>query len=287
MGSIGGCSSLSRPTGPSGASSPTSSSKCSRAERGAHDPVSGSNKNATASRRRPLPEDAFIIFVRYTVRVIYLFTGSDIARTRAKAFQWVAAARAKAPDAAYIRLTVDQLSREALEHALSSQGLFFSKTLVLLDDPFAEKEVGELILELLTTLKESANPIGIVAPKLLAARAKKLEAAAEKVFTVDAAPKRERGFNSGLVNALGARDGRALWKELMKAYREGDAAEQLHGLLHWKARDLMKKGSPAWTKQDARALSLALIELLSDSRGRDLELPLALERFALSLGAAK
>ncbi len=215
--------------------------------------------------------------------MIYLFHGSDVHKTRAKAFQWVAAARAKAPDAAYLRLTADQLSTESLADALSSQGLFFSKTLVLLDDPFAESGAGELVLEHLEALKASPNPVAILAPKLIASRATKLEAVAEKVFKIDAVAKKERGFNSGLVNALAARDGKTLWKEITKALRDGDAPEAVHGLLHWKARDLMQKGGRGWSPEGSRALSISLIELLSDSRGRDLPLPLALERFALEL----
>ena len=215
--------------------------------------------------------------------MIYLFHGSDLNKARAKASQWVAAARAKAPDAAYVRLTADQLTEASLSEALTSQGLFFAKTLVLLDDPFAESEAGELVLAHLDALKDSPNAVGILAPRLLASRAGKLEAVAEKSFKVDAAPKKDRGFNSGLVNALGARDGNLLWKEIVRAQRAGDAPEAVHGLLHWKARDLMQKGSRTWKPEEARALSVSLIELLSDSRGRDLPLPLALERFALGL----
>ncbi|MEK7100046.1 MAG: hypothetical protein AAB883_02830, partial [Patescibacteria group bacterium] len=204
--------------------------------------------------------------------MIYLFHGSDAGKVRAKAFQWVAAARAKAPDAAYVRIGADQLTEEALMDALSSQGLFFAKTLVLLDDPFSESTATELVLENLNVLKDSPNPVAIVAPKLLAARVKKVEAAAEKVFKIDAVARKERGFNSGLINALAARDSAGLWKEIIKTRREGDAPEAVHGLLHWKARDLMQKGGRGWGKEEARTLSVALIELLSDSRGRDLPL---------------
>lgn len=215
--------------------------------------------------------------------MIYLFTGSDVNRVRAKAFQWIAAARAKAPDAYYSRMSAENVSEAGLREALAAQGLFFSRTLVVLDDPFANAESAETVLGLLPELQASQNVVAIIAPKLLAARAKKVEAVAEKVFTIDAPKKVERGFNSALMNALGAKDGQALWKEIVTAYRLGDAPEMVHGLLHWKARDLMKKGSRAWTPAEARRLSRDLILLLSDSRGRDLPLGLALERFALTL----
>ncbi len=215
--------------------------------------------------------------------MIYLFHGTDTGKARAKAFAWIAAARAKAPDAAYIRLQGSQITEETLRDAISAQGLFFAKSLILLDDPFADEDAGETMLSMLDVLTASENPVGILAPKLLAARAKKLEAAAAKVFKEDAVPKRDRGFNSALVNALSAKDGKTLWKEIVKAERLRDVPEITHGLLHWKARDMMQKGSTKWGKEGARALSVALIELLSESRTGDLPLGPSLERFALSL----
>lgn len=216
--------------------------------------------------------------------MIYFFHGSDVEKARQKAFQWVAAARQKAPEVAYLRLSADEITPEALDEAASTQGLFFLKSLVLLDDPFAKAESAELVFGALPALAASDNAIAILAPKLIPARIKKVEAAAAKTFTFDiAAKKSERGFNSALVNALGARDGAGLWKEIQKAYRQGDAPEAVHGLLHWKARDMMQKGGRAWSREEARALSRDLIELLSDSRGRSLPLKESLERFALSL----
>lgn len=216
--------------------------------------------------------------------MIYLFHGTDSAKVRAKAFQWVAAAKEKRPDASYVRLSTEAITEEALMEITASQGLFFSKMLVLLDDPFATADSAELVLEHLDILVASENPIALVAPKLLAARVKKVQAKAEKVFVNDLKEKKEaRGFNGALVNALAARNGSLLWTELQKAERLGDAPEALHGLLHWKARDLMEKGSPKWNKQDARKLSRDLISLLSDARGGELPLKESLERFALSL----
>lgn len=216
--------------------------------------------------------------------MIYLFSGSDIEKTRTKAFAWVAASRKKAPEVSYVRLGADAISEMSLQEVASTSGLFFTKSLVLLDDPFSLKDSGDAVLDALKMLAESPNPIAILAPKLPAAPAKKIEAKAEKVFKTDVTEKKvSRGFNSGLVNALGAKDGRALWEEIAKANRLGDAPEMLHGLLHWKARDMMTKGSRSWTRAEARTLSLDLIELLSESRAQSLDLGIALERWALSL----
>lgn len=215
--------------------------------------------------------------------MIYLFHGSDVSKARQKAFQWVEAARQKAPDAVYMRISAEQVSEMALREALMAQGLFYTRSLILLDDPFSLSESGEVVLELLEELVASDNPIAILAPKLHPARVKKLEAVAAKVFTFEEVVKPARGFNSALVNALAHKNSVQLWVELQKAYREGDAPELVHGLLHWKARDMMQKGNAIWGKEGARTLSRDLITLLSDSRSGDLPLKEALERFALTV----
>lgn len=226
--------------------------------------------------------------------MIYLFHGTDVEKARAKAFAWVAAARAKEPNLAYVRLAREEMTPAALEDAAASGGLFVKRLLVVLDDPFPAARVSEEeapvqetstdLEDRLEALAASDNAIVILAPKLSAPRTKKLlkHAKLEYQFdkkTVVAA----RGFNSGLVNALAARNGAKLWAEIERALRAGDAPEMLHGLLHWKARDLMQKGARGWTKEEARAVSRELIELLQMSRRGGLGLALGLERWALSI----
>jgi len=53
--------------------------------------------------------------------------------------------------------------------------------------------------------------------------------------------------------------------------------------LHWKARDLMAKGSRVWSAEQSRRLSLTLITLLGNARRTGVPLALALERFTLSV----
>ncbi len=229
--------------------------------------------------------------------MIYLFHGSDIDKARTKAFEWVAKARVKEPNLAYVRLAREELTDAVLEDAALSGGLFVERLLILIDDPFPsaravdeegseEKEnSGGVLEEHVDNLAASDNAIVILAPKLNAAKAKKLVAKAKMTYAYDKPAAREdaRGFNSNLVNALSARSREKLWLEINRALYAGDAPEMLHGLLHWKARDLMEKGSRAWSPKESRQLSLALIELLQASRRGGLDLGLSLERFALSV----
>jgi DNA polymerase III delta subunit len=228
--------------------------------------------------------------------MMYLFHGTDVEKVRTKAFEWVAKARAKEPNLSYVRLAREELTDDVLEDAALSGGLFVSRLLILIDDPFPasraaieentdEEEATNVFEKHIEALVASDNAIVILAPKLPAAKAKKLAAKAKVEYKYDLrlAPSESRGFNNNLVNALAARSREKLWLEINRALRAGDAPEMLHGLLHWKARDLLEKGSRAWSPQEARRLSLALIELLQSSRRGGLDLSLSLERFALSV----
>lgn len=226
--------------------------------------------------------------------MIYLFYGTDVSKVREKAFAWVSAAKIKEPSLAYLRLAREELTNAALEDASLSGGLFVKRLLILVDDPFpsarsgsgedAESEEGGSVLEEhLDALSASNNVIIILAPKLVAAKAKKLIAKAKASYHYEKPAGSSRGFNTNLVSALAARNREKVWTELHRALRAGDAPEMLHGLLHWKARDLMEKGSRAWTNAEARTLSLSLIALLQESRRGGLDLSLSLEKFALSV----
>jgi hypothetical protein len=233
--------------------------------------------------------------------MIYFFHGSDTEKVRRKAFEWITKARAKEPNLAYTRLVREEVTDATLEEAASSSGLFVQRLLILIDDPFptvrTEREAedggteeapksGPFIEKHLDALAASDNAIIILAPGLAPAIVKKIATRAKTEYTFDVSrPHGEtvRGFNAGLVDALAARSRERLWLEVNHALFVGDAPEMLHGLLHWKARDLMKKGNRVWSSAEARRLSLTLIKLLQSSRRGGLSLALSLERFALSI----
>jgi hypothetical protein len=218
--------------------------------------------------------------------MIYLFYGNDVERTRRNAFEWVAAARAKEPNLAYAHFSGSEITEGALEDAALSGGLFVKRLLIVIDNPFQEESSAILFNEHLDALADSDNAIIVLEPKLAAAKAKKIIAKAKKVYVynIPATPeKSERRFNSNLVNTLATKNSEKLWLEINRALLEGDAPEMLHGLLHWKARDLMERGNKIWNQNESRQLSLALIELLQSSRRGGLELSESLEKFALSI----
>src|SRR3989344_5792396 len=117
--------------------------------------------------------------------MIYLFYGNDVEKVRKKAFEWVAKARAKEPNLAYVRLAREELTSSALEDSALSGGLFVKRLLILIDDPmpdgrqaFQDESTSELLETHLSALAESDNAIVILAPKLAASKAKKIIAQA-------------------------------------------------------------------------------------------------------------
>lgn len=223
--------------------------------------------------------------------MIYLFTGSDEARVRTKAFAWIEKARAKEPQLAYIRLAKADITSSSLADIAESQGLFVRRLLAVLDDPYGKMSSGDdersastVLDEQVSALAQSDNAILVIAPRLTASQLKKLERHAKLVYRFDQAEARiERGFNMRLVQALAERSREKLWLEIVRALRAGDAPEMIHGILHWKMRDLIAKGDRRWSEHELLALSRKCILLLSSARRRGIPLEYALEQFALSL----
>lgn len=220
--------------------------------------------------------------------MMYVFTGTDEHSVRDHAFLWIAAAQKKEPNLTYVRLAGGELDDATFELIIGSGALFVNRLLVLIDDPYATSTINssrEMLDARLDELAHTNNAIVIIAPRHGNTNQKTLLEKATKVYVFDKkiTGASERKFNSALVNALGERSPGKLWLEVVYAFRAGDAPEMIHGLLHWKARELMKKGSRAWTPTQARSLSLAILAVLGDSRRAGSDLSLDIERFALSI----
>ena len=130
----------------------------------------------------------------------------------------------------------------------------------------------EDVLDMADALAESPHTFIFEEEKLLKAPMAALTKAGATIVEAKA-PKKEFRFDQfGAAQALGARDKKALWLALMRAFDAGEKAEALGGLLCWKARQM----------KDA-ALSRQLTFLYHDSHRGAGDLELLLERFALRL----
>lgn len=111
---------------------------------------------------------------------------------------------------------------------------------------------------------------------------------AEKKVEVHVAPVEKKeaaeSFNVfSIANAFALRDRKKMWLLLNAALQSNAAPEAVAGMLHWKVRDLLLKGSAAYTKAELRTLSRRLVVLYHESHRGGGELALLLERFILQV----
>ena len=142
---------------------------------------------------------------------------------------------------------------------------------------------------------------------LPAAMLKKIEKQAEKIQMFgDAAvgaEKERRDFS--LTDAFGRRDKGKLWVLYQKALMDGASPEEIHGGIFWQLKTMMLAAGSGSAKEagvhpfvfqksrefagrygglgELPRLSSNLVSLLHDARRGGLPLPLALEKFILSL----
>ncbi len=165
----------------------------------------------------------------------------------------------------------------------SSQTMFGGKeTYVLAGAINSDRQ--EEFLDIAKELAESPNTFIFEEEKLLKGPTTALEkAGAEIVIEKRPAAAAARGFDPfGLTFAFAARDRKKLWLGLMQAFKAGEKAEAVAGLLNWKVRQELERATGAKREQLIN-LSRQLVYMYHDSHRGAGDLELLLERFALRL----
>jgi hypothetical protein len=131
----------------------------------------------------------------------------------------------------------------------------------------------EEFLDLADAFAASPHTFFFEEEKLLKAPRAALEKAGATIEEAKAPAKKEYKFdNFGVAAALGKRNKKELWLALMSAFRAGEKAEALAGLMAWKARQMKNI-----------ELSRTLTWLYHDSHRGAGDLELLLEKFVLKL----
>ncbi|MBY0472980.1 hypothetical protein K2Q00_01670 [Patescibacteria group bacterium] len=180
----------------------------------------------------------------------------------------------------------EDISIEEIANIASTPALFGGSQTYRLTGALAG-ERGDEFLDLVDGLVESPHTFIFEEEKLLKRPTdilKKAGATLEIHEHPPAGGKKEESFNMfALATVFGTRDRKKLWLMLAKASRAGAAPEAVAGMMHWKVRDMLAKGSSAYTKEELRKISRTLVALYHDSHRGAGDLELLLERFALRL----
>ena len=110
--------------------------------------------------------------------------------------------------------------------------------------------------------------------------------AGAKIFLSEKVKKEkgEKYNNFLLANALGSRDKLSIWLHFCRAMNVGVIAEELAGVLFWKAKDMiLKKNFNKFSEKELKNFASKISYLLPEARkeGRDAEA--AFERFLLEV----
>jgi hypothetical protein len=182
--------------------------------------------------------------------MIYLFHGTDKSKARAVAHQAVMAAQKKHAEAEFFKLSIDNFSENKVDELISSQGLFYSGSIVFADSLFDEEEIGEVLIKKIKEISESPNFFVFLEGKLNKKELEKFEKYAQKVENFEKPEKRltkkEELHAKGekidffeFANTLGERNKRQLWTIYQEALSESVASEEVHSMFFWQVKAML------------------------------------------------
>lgn len=187
-----------------------------------------------------------------------------------------------------IRIT-DAHTIEDLRAALGGGGLFDDERTIVLESTLAHDFMRPLVIDALSRIADAHDTFHLFEEKIDAATKRRLEKHAEKSTVFDlpkgaARPAGRPGFNVfSLADALKRKDKKNLWIGYQRALAAGNAAESIHGIFFWAAKDMLLKARSDSDTVWSRSVIRTLMELPHESRRRGEDMEYALERFVLSL----
>jgi len=232
--------------------------------------------------------------------MLHTFCGNDPIQVRAKAYAHIAKQEEKG--AKLQSIDSDSFEKGAVANAVGALSLFGEAPIYLFDTPSSDEEFNEEVLSLLKELGESPSPFVIIEGALLAPQKKVFQKYGELDESKGMASERFNTF--ALADALSRRDKKTLWMGLCDASREGISAEEIIGTLWWQLKTLrlasmtkspeeagMKdfpynkaKRSLSYFKEgDLERISRDLLTLYHQGHSGEVDIDLALERWALSV----
>ena len=235
--------------------------------------------------------------------MLYVLSGTDIEKSRAKLHLVIERLQEKKPDAELFRVDGEAFIIAEFESLLFGQGLFEKKYIVVLDHVFESSEAKEVIVDNIKQLGDSESMFVLLEEKIDAPTKKKLEKHAHKIEEF-VNKKQQPEFNVfALTDAVGSRDKKKAWLLYREAIESGKKDEEIHGILVWQLKSMIlaqtsksakeagmkpfpykkaKEFAQKYSSEELKKLETQLVEAVYESR-RQKDLGAQLERFMLSL----
>lgn len=241
--------------------------------------------------------------------MIHFFYGENAGKVREKFHEFLDGFFEKNSGAPLFEMNAESWSEEKFDELLASRGLFVGGSVIVLDSLLQDIDAEGAVLEKLKEMKDSPNIFVVIEgklPKLISERVvKKAEIAQEFQKSATETAAKKDGFDRfALSDALGRRSKKDAWVLLQKSLDAGGVAEEIHGMLFWQVKSMILAVSSK-TAQEAglnpfvfrKSLSFAknftgeelkdllsrLVSIYHEARRGGDELPIALEKFVLSI----
>ena len=212
--------------------------------------------------------------------MLFAYIGSDRNKAREE-LRKAAEAAARKAKARIIRIT-DAHGAADMHSALDGAGLFVDPRVVVLDGVLASEDLRALVLASLEYIARSHESVFLLEEAVDAPTRRLIEKYAENVHRYDTVKKKDDSIFA-LARALERGDKKMLWILLEKQFLKGAAAEAIHGVLFWGAKQALLAARGVQDIGRYRKLVAELAELPHESRRSNFPLEYALLRFALSL----
>ena len=218
--------------------------------------------------------------------MLYILFGSDTDKARIKAKELYEGLLKKKPDASFFKFESENFDTRSLQEKIESQGLFEQKFIVFLDRVFQNTEAKEWVVDKRKEIAESQNIFIMLESKIDKATLTKLEKVSEKVHAYDLAvekTKKEEFNIFSLTYAFAAKDKKKLWILFCKAMDEGKSAEEIHGVLFWQLKNMLKTPRAPYTFPELQKLSSYFVEIYHEAHRGSYDLMGRLEQMILVL----
>ena len=217
--------------------------------------------------------------------MLYFLHGTDGDKARTKARDLYESLLKKKPDASLYKIDAENWNSAELQEKIEGQGLFEQKFIIFLDRVFQNTEAKELVIEKRKEIAESQNIFIMLESKVDKATLSKIEKVAEKVQPFDFTEKKKKeDFNIfALTYAFDKRDKKKLWILFTQAVAEGKSGEEIHGVLFWQLKNMLKSRNVNYTPQELKKLSSHFVEIYHEAHRGKYELMGKIEQTILGL----
>jgi DNA polymerase III delta subunit len=213
--------------------------------------------------------------------MIYLFAGNDFEKKR-KAYQKFIESIPE--NTAVFNINKNNFDPMQFESLYSSNGLFFSKCFVILENTFDNESSKEFILKKLDLIEKSNNDFIFLESVL---KKPVLDAFKKARTELNIFEKKEIKNNFDtfiLANDFASRNKFGIWFNLQKAYNENVSVDAIAGVLFWKVKDMIiKKDFKKFSEEELQNIAKNLSFLLINSRIQYKDDQVSLEEFLLKI----